>query len=97
MQDNSLKTMIFGIIAIAAGGSGLLGIIFGALALSEAKKYAAAHDGVVDGKAKVGKILGTIGLIFGIIALVCYLISGIVYGCTIAMGAAGGALDSLLN
>ena len=55
-----------------------MGIIFGAIASSNAKKYAAANNGVVDGKAKVGKILGTLGLVFGIIALVVYIILAIV-------------------
>ena len=69
MEDNSTKTMVFGIIAIALCETGIGGIIFGAIALSEAKKYAAAHDGVVSGKAKVGKILGTVGLIVDRIGL----------------------------
>ena len=74
----STKTLVFGILSIALGGSAILGIIFGAIASSNAKKYAAANNGVVDGKAKVGKILGTLGLVFGIIALVVYIILAIV-------------------
>ena len=100
----SLKTMIFGIISIAVGGSGLLGIIFGAIALGNAKKYAAENNGVVDGKAKVGKILGTLGLVFGIIALVAYVIYFIVMivamiggGAAAAMGGGCEGLEDLLK
>ena len=81
MEDNSTKTMVFGIIAIALCETGIGGIIFGAIALSEAKKYAAAHDGVVSGKAKVGKILGTVGLIVGIVMTVVWIISAIASAC----------------
>lgn len=46
-----------------------LGIIFGAIGKSRAKQFALLN-GVPAGKAKVGSILSTIGLIFGIILTV---------------------------
>ena len=78
MEKNSTKPLVFGILAFALSGSAIFGIIFGAIAISNAKKFAAANGGVLDGKAKTGKILGTLGLVFGIIALVVYVIYAIV-------------------
>ncbi|MBQ5487369.1 MAG: hypothetical protein IIT70_00740, partial [Clostridia bacterium] len=62
------------ILSIVATSTGLLGIIFGAIGKSKAKAFAAANDGVLVGKAKVGKILSTLGFVFGIIAFVFVII-----------------------
>ncbi|MGN0453503.1 MAG: hypothetical protein ACI4GZ_06890 [Ruminococcus sp.] len=66
--DNSMKTMIFGIIGLVLAESGIAGLIFSILSLKEAKKYQ-ANFGQLTGKAKVGKILGNIGLIVSIIMI----------------------------
>ena len=79
MEKNSTKPLVFGILALALCETGILGIIFGAIATSNAKKFAAANGGVLDGKAKTGKILGTLGLVFGIISLVGIVIYAIVF------------------
>ena len=67
----STQSLVFGILSLVATSTGLLGVIFGAIGKSKAKAFAAANDGVLVGKAKAGKILSTLGLVFGIIALVC--------------------------
>lgn len=72
----SKSILIFGILGIAFACTfylSFLGIIFGAIALSKAKKYAASGY-VVTGRAKVGKILGLVGLILGIVMVVILLI-----------------------
>ena len=67
--------LVFGILGIAFGCSfylSILGIIFGAIAKSKTKQYMASYPLV--GKAKVGRILGNIGFIFGIILTVFFVI-----------------------
>ena len=66
--------LVFGIIALAACDIpylAFLGIIFGAIALSKAKKYTEQYA-PLSGKTKVGRILGLVGLIVGIVATVGY-------------------------
>ena len=66
------STLIFGILGIAFPCTfylAFLGIIFGIVAMSKAKKYVASGY-VLTGKAKVGKILGTVGMILGIVLTV---------------------------
>lgn len=70
-------SLTFGILGLIFCESGLLGIIFSAIGLSKAKKYA-AEAGELTGKAKTGKILATLGLVFSIISLVCIIIIAIV-------------------
>lgn len=71
--------LVFGILAIAFASSfylSFLGIIFGAIAAGKVKAYT-AQGGVIAGKAKVGRILGKVGLILGIVLsviLVIYII-----------------------
>ena len=75
-RNLSKSILIFGILGIAFACTfylSFLGIIFGAIALSKAKKYAASGY-VVTGRAKVGKILGLVGLILGIVMVVILLI-----------------------
>lgn len=80
MEKNKLATqsLVFGILSLVLTECGILGIIFGAIGKAKAKAFAAQNDGVVTGKAKVGKILSTLGLVFGIICLVCVVIIAIV-------------------
>ena len=72
----SKSVLIFGILGIAFGCTyylSFLGIIFGAIALSKAKKYVASGYPLA-GKAKVGRILGLVGLILGIVLTVILII-----------------------
>ena len=72
----SKSVLIFGILGIAFACTfyfSFLGIIFGAIALSKAKKYVASGF-ALEGRAKVGKILGMVGLILGIVLTVILLI-----------------------
>ena len=65
-------SLVMGILSLVLGG-GILGIIFGAIANSKASLYVAA-TGVLSGKAKAGKLMGTIGLILSILGLVAMVI-----------------------
>ena len=71
-------TLIFGIIAIATAVSfylSFLGIIFGAIAKNKANAAIAANNGApLSGKAKVGSILGKVGLILGIVLTAIFVI-----------------------
>lgn len=74
----STQSLVFGILSLVFTELSILGIIFGAVGKSKAKKFAELNEGVVTGKAKVGKILSTLGLVFSIICLVCVVIIAIV-------------------
>lgn len=76
----SKQSLIFGILGLVFCESSILGIIFSAIGLAKAKKYA-AENGQLEGKAKTGKILATLGLVFSIICLVIYIIVIIVSAC----------------
>lgn len=84
---NTSNILVFGILGLAFAESGILGIIFSAIALSKAKAYAAAY-GNLTGKAKVGKILATVGLIVSILMVVFWVIYIIVIAAI--AGAASG-------
>lgn len=73
----SSGTLTFGILGLVFCGSGILGLIFSIIGMSKAKKYA-AEAGELTGKAKTGKILATLGLVFSIIAIVIWVICLIV-------------------
>lgn len=60
------SVLVLGILSCAF--SGILGIVFGCLGLSKAKKYIAMY-GPVSSQVKIGKILSTIGIIVGIVLL----------------------------
>lgn len=70
----STQALTFGILSLVFVELSILGIIFGAIGKAKAKAFAAENDGVLTGKAKVGKILATLGLVFSIICLVCFVI-----------------------
>ena len=86
-EEYSKKALIFGILSIALCETIVLGIVFGALAQKNAKAFAEANGGVLAGRAKVGKILGLVGLITAIVVGAIYVICGIV-----VCGAAGATL-----
>lgn len=70
----SKQSLIFGIISLVLCDTGILGIIFGAIGKGKAKAFAAQNEGVLTGKAKIGKILSTLGVVFGIICLVSWVL-----------------------
>ena len=74
---SSTPILVFGILALSFACSfyfAFLGIIFGAIAKSKLSAFV-AQGGEVAGKAKVGKILGKIGLIVGIVmTAICVLV-----------------------
>ena len=72
-QKLSSGSLTFGILGLIFCSTGLLGLIFSAIGRSKAKKYA-EEAGELTGKAKAGKVLATIGLVFSIINLVCWAI-----------------------
>ena len=70
--DESKSVLIWGILGLVFADTcilSFLGIIFSAIALNKAKAFQAAN-GALYGKAKVGKILATVGLILGIVMTV---------------------------
>ena len=70
---SSKRALVFGILALALSDTGILGIVFGTRAISRSTEYLAAY-GVYDGKAKTGRVLGTIGLVRGMIYTILYYI-----------------------
>ena len=69
----SKSILTFGILAIAFGSTfylSFLGIVFGAIARSKAKTYLMSYPLV--GRAKVGRILGTVGFVLGIVLTVFF-------------------------
>ncbi|MBQ4105812.1 MAG: DUF4190 domain-containing protein [Clostridia bacterium] len=89
-EDNSMKALIFGIIGLVLSESGLLGLIFSIIGLSQAKKYK-QNFGELAGKAKVGNILSTLGLIFSILMMAFWVIYIIVI---VVIAIAGAAASS---
>ncbi|MBQ3847681.1 MAG: zinc-ribbon domain-containing protein [Clostridia bacterium] len=85
---NTTPALVMGILAMIFCEAGILGIIFGAIAISKAKQAGDA----IDGKGKAGKILGTIGLVIGIIMTVVWIIYAIVFAVV-----GGGLLSQYLN
>lgn len=86
---NSTPILVWGIIGLAFACTfyfSFLGIIFSAVAGSKVKSFV-AQGGVVAGKAKVGKILGKVGLILGIVLTVIAVI--VIVGCSAAIFAYG--------
>lgn len=85
--ESSKKALIFGILAIALSETVILGVVFGFIARKQAKAYAAANNGAIDGKAKVGNILGLVGIILGFVSIIYWIIIG-------AGACAGAALQN---
>ncbi len=77
----------FGIAAIILAwfpiGS-ILGIIFGAIAISKAKRFDAAGY-PTNGRRVTGKVLGVIALVFGIILTVYYTIYLFAFGALLSL------------
>ncbi len=68
------NTLVFGILSLALCELfGIFGIIFGAIGRSKGNRYV-RQGGTLTGASKVGYILSLLGLIFGIITLVCFVI-----------------------
>lgn len=68
--DNSTAILVKGIVALACACSfyfSFVGIIFGCLTKNEVARFLSNHNGQVYGKAKIGSILGKVGLILGIV------------------------------
>lgn len=73
---NSTPILVFGILALAFASTffaSFMGIIFGPIAMSKCSAFL-AQGGVYAGKAKVGKILGRVGLILGIVMTVLFIV-----------------------
>ncbi|MBR5739450.1 MAG: hypothetical protein IKY02_05620 [Lachnospiraceae bacterium] len=72
--ESSSKALTFGILACALCWTVVLGIVFGFIARKQAKAFGEANGGVICGKAKVGNILGLLGIIFGFVMIPYYII-----------------------
>ena len=73
---NNTPILVFGILALAFACTfyfSFLGIIFGAINNGKVKTYL-SQGGVIAGKAKVGRILGKVGFILGIVFTVLVVI-----------------------
>lgn len=67
------KSLVLGIISLAIGS--VPGFILALVGKNQVKKYEYLNGGVVNGKAKVGKILTTIGIPYGILTFVYHIIT----------------------
>ena len=79
-DSTSNKCLIFGILSLAL--SGLVGFILALVGLKQVNKYAAINGGIIDGKAKVGKILSTVAIpvnifsfIYGLVTFITSLVT----------------------
>lgn len=83
-QKNSLgvRILVFGILSLAI--SFIPGWIFGAIAKRKAEEYLGMY-GNLTGTAKVGKILGTIGLICSIVTTILFSLYFGLYCCIYGM------------
>jgi hypothetical protein len=86
---NDTPILITGILAIALCWTGIGGLICAIICMSKVKKFLAA-GGVLAGKAKVGKILGTVGLILSILYMVFWVIYALYFIILAIVAAAGG-------
>lgn len=75
-ESKSTKALVFGILSLAFAG--LLGLIFGIIGRKNANGYAALSPIGLDGKAKVGKILATVGIVVSIFTMVISVFSFII-------------------
>ena len=67
------NVLTMGILALAFMGSGILGIIFGAIGKNKAKAYV-DYYGETTGQVKAGSIMSKIGFIVGIIMTVIWVL-----------------------
>ena len=68
LENCAKKSLIFGILSLAFGS--IIGFIFALIGKGQAKSYASLNCGVLDGKAKIGNILSTIGIPYGILSFI---------------------------
>ena len=73
------KILVFGILSLAFAETFILGIIFGALSLKNAKQYAVENAGKLPDQAKTGRTLGKVGIILSIVFLVLEIAGAIAY------------------
>lgn len=73
MDIKPSNVLTMGILALAFMGSGILGIIFGAIGRSKAKAYV-DYYGETTGQVKAGSIMSKIGFIVGIIMTVIWVL-----------------------
>ena len=73
------KVLTFGILGLAFSEFDILGIIFSAIGLKNAKLFL-AENGALFGQAKVGRILAKVGLIVSIVytALMPFIVIGLI-------------------
>ena len=73
------KSLVLGIISLAIGSVPVIGsvpsFILALVGKKQVKKYEYLNGGVVNGKAKVGKMLTTIGIPYSILTFVYYIIA----------------------
>ena len=73
MDIKPSNVLTMGILALAFMGSGILGIIFGAIGKNKAKPYV-DYYGETTGQVKAGSIMSKIGFIVGIIMTVIWVL-----------------------
>lgn len=70
-KGRAIASLILGILSIIASGSGLLGLILGAVACKLAKPIPLTFGGTVSSKlAKAGKATGSIGSVLSVVAMI---------------------------
>ena len=81
------SALVWGILSLAFGlYTGLLGIIFACVGFSKANKYKNLNNGILDGKAKVGRGLSIGGLCAGIVVVALFVLF---FALGVAMGLSG--------
>jgi len=83
MDIKPSNVLTMGILALAFMGSGILGIIFGAIGKNKAKAYV-DYYGETTGQVKAGSIMSKIGFIVGIIMTVIWVIYIILFAVAMA-------------
>ena len=72
-ESAAKKSLVLGILGLAFGS--IVGFILALIGKGQAKKYAELNGGKLDGKAKVGNILCTIGIPYGILSFIYQIVS----------------------
>ncbi len=83
MDIKPSNVLTMGILALAFMGTGILGIIFGAIGKNKAKAYV-DYYGETTGQVKAGSIMSKIGFIVGIIMTVIWVIYIILFAVAMA-------------